>query len=187
MAALGSGMKLAHAIYGDILGQRLIKLETAKRNLSTSSHHPSPPRLCSNRRRSRHSPLKPLALPSSPREEQVVSTRLVRGEMFADCRAAATPALPQAEVDAAAAFNPAAIREFTPQNFDLASTNGASPDSGLQSYDPFTMSSMGQALPAAQFNPYANDHNHMAAGHGSAYYQGQAGYAAPLQPVSSCP
>lgn len=89
-------------------------------------------------------------------------------------------------------FNPAAIREFTP-NFENATpvaaaananaaTNGGVQDGGAAQYDPYAMGGVGQALPAAQFNPYAEDPTGMGA-HGSAYYQNQAAFAAPLQPL----
>ncbi|KAG7291529.1 PAB-dependent poly(A)-specific ribonuclease subunit 3 [Staphylotrichum longicolle] len=55
-------------------------------------------------------------------------------------------------------FNPAAIREFTPQNYDISNTNsnGTTQENGLYN-DPFTtMGSIGTALPSAgQFNLYA--------------------------------
>src|SRR4051812_26779272 len=99
---------------------------------------------------------------------------------------ATTPAPPSVTEADQAQFNPASVREFTPsQNYDLATANGtATPDSGSV-YDPFTMAAVGHALPAAQYNPYANDQSNLA-GHGSAaYYQGQASYSAPLQPVGA--
>lgn len=89
-------------------------------------------------------------------------------------------------------FNPAAIKEFTPQNnYDLGSTSAAAPaaaavaavatatpEATLPTYDPF---SAPIATPA-QYNPYANDHANMAGASAAAYYQGQNGYATPLQP-----
>ncbi|KAI2619680.1 hypothetical protein GGR54DRAFT_640004 [Hypoxylon sp. NC1633] len=74
--------------------------------------------------------------------------------------------------------------EFAPQNYDLntaTATNGSG-DSGSLGYDPFTMSSVSQALPATQYNPYAEDHNALA-GAAAPYYAAQNTYAAPSQPL----
>ncbi|KAJ4017999.1 PAB-dependent poly(A)-specific ribonuclease subunit 3 [Fusarium irregulare] len=79
-------------------------------------------------------------------------------------------------------FNPASIREFTP-NFDINSTtatNGAAQDSGI-SYDPFTMPAVNQGLTTPQFNPYAEDP--ALGGHGPGYFQAQNAFATPLQPL----
>ncbi|KAK8023601.1 hypothetical protein PG993_011667 [Apiospora rasikravindrae] len=83
-------------------------------------------------------------------------------------------------------FNPAAIREFTPQsqNYDLnttAATNGTATDSS-NVYDPFSMSGMSQTIPTAQFNPYAEDPTGMAGG-STSFYPAQGAYAAPIQPL----
>ena len=100
-------------------------------------------------------------------------------------------------------FNPAAIREFTPQNYDISNTvpppdcsvqgarlliqsqnsNGATQENGLYN-DPFTtMGSIGTALPSAgQFNLYASEHNALATSGGSFYPQHGAFPAGPLQP-----
>lgn len=79
-------------------------------------------------------------------------------------------------------FNPASIKEFTPQqnNYDLGNTHSAAvtpgADSNLASFESFSA-----AIPPAQFNPYAaNDHASLAGG--AAYYQGQGAYGTPLQP-----
>ncbi|KAL2136817.1 hypothetical protein VTI74DRAFT_1031 [Chaetomium olivicolor] len=82
-------------------------------------------------------------------------------------------------------FNPAAIREFTPQNYDIgnANANGVAQENGLYN-DPFTtMSSMGAALPSAgQLNFYASDHNALATSGAQFYTQHGAYPAGPLQP-----
>lgn len=81
-------------------------------------------------------------------------------------------------------FNPAAIREFTP-TFDpsvpATSANGAGHDVPVQ-FDPFAMSSVGQALPTTQFNPYADDHTGMGGG-GAPFFANQAAFATPMQPL----
>ncbi|KAK8037506.1 hypothetical protein PG991_000852 [Apiospora marii] len=84
-------------------------------------------------------------------------------------------------------FNPAAIREFTPQtpNYDLntaTATNGTATDSS-NVYDPFSMSAISQSIPAAQFNPYAEDPTGGMAGGGTSFYPAQGAYAAPIQPL----
>ncbi|ORY67440.1 PAB-dependent poly(A)-specific ribonuclease subunit PAN3 [Pseudomassariella vexata] len=106
----------------------------------------------------------------------------------------ATPFTPKGgaqdgDVSGGGVFNPAAIREFTPQvpqNYDLhatGTTNGVTPEASGSVHDPFfAMSSMAQTLPAAQYNPYAEDQNHLAAAGGS-YYTSQTGYTAPMQPL----
>ncbi|KXX77211.1 PAB-dependent poly(A)-specific ribonuclease subunit PAN3 [Madurella mycetomatis] len=83
-------------------------------------------------------------------------------------------------------FNPAVIREFTPQNYDIGnanSGNGVAQENGLYS-DPFTtMGSIGTALPSAgQYNMYASDHNALA-GSGAPFYPQHGAFpAGPLQP-----
>lgn len=48
-------------------------------------------------------------------------------------------------------------------------------------YDPFSMASVGQTIPGAQFNPYAEENNPLAGG-GATYFQ-QNAFATPLQPL----
>ena len=100
-------------------------------------------------------------------------------------------------------FNPAAIREFTPQNYDISNTvcnfnhssetawrltqsqnsNGTIQENGLYS-DPFTtMGTMATGLPSAgQFNLYASEHNALATSGGSFYPQHGGFPTGPLQP-----
>jgi len=97
-------------------------------------------------------------------------------------------------------FNPAAIREFTPQNYDIGNavcfksteaatmltypqnSNGVPQENGIYN-DPFTMSSMGAALPAAgQYNLYASDHNALATSGAQFFPQHGAFPTGPLQP-----
>ncbi|KAK3331121.1 PAB-dependent poly(A)-specific ribonuclease subunit PAN3 [Apodospora peruviana] len=83
-------------------------------------------------------------------------------------------------------FNPATIREFTPQSYDIGNTNsgnGVAQDTSLYA-DPFTsMGAMGQALPpVGQFNPYANEQNALAGPSGAFYPQHGTYAAGPLQP-----
>ncbi|KAI1101425.1 hypothetical protein F4804DRAFT_343975 [Jackrogersella minutella] len=84
----------------------------------------------------------------------------------------------------ASLYKSAPFADFAPQNYDLntaTATNGSS-DNGTLSYDPFTMSSVNQALPPAQYNPYVDDQNALA-GAGSPYYTAQNSYTAPSQPL----
>ncbi|KAK3695573.1 hypothetical protein B0T22DRAFT_111771 [Podospora appendiculata] len=94
----------------------------------------------------------------------------------------ATPTLPHNSESSL--FNPAAIREFTPQNpQNYENTgNGVAQDGALYG-DPFTMGSMGQTLPSASpFHPYANDQNALVSS-GATYYQQHPPYGTgPLLP-----
>ncbi|KAI1417191.1 hypothetical protein F5Y13DRAFT_152224 [Hypoxylon sp. FL1857] len=85
----------------------------------------------------------------------------------------------------ASLYKSAPFADFAPQNYDLntaaTATNGAA-DGAALGYDPFTMSSVNQALPSAQYNPYAEDHNALA-GAGASYYTPQNSYTAPSQPL----
>ncbi|ETS84802.1 hypothetical protein PFICI_02827 [Pestalotiopsis fici W106-1] len=84
-------------------------------------------------------------------------------------------------------MNPAAVREFTPQtqNYDLntsSTSNGINADSNTGLYEAFSMVGMNQAL-STQFNPYAEDHNPLAAAAGASYYPNPGLYTAPVQPL----
>jgi hypothetical protein len=50
-------------------------------------------------------------------------------------------------------------------------------------YDPFSMSTVADAMPSAPYNPYLQD-NTAIPNNGAAYYQAQPSYAAPAQPVN---
>ncbi|KAG0651465.1 Poly(A)-nuclease deadenylation complex subunit 3 [Hyphodiscus hymeniophilus] len=81
-------------------------------------------------------------------------------------------------------FNPATIREFTPQNYELPQTtvqNGTTPDT-QSSYDPFQMTPLTQVLPTTPYNPYLEDSTNIAS-NGASYYQPQTTYTAPAQPL----
>jgi len=106
-------------------------------------------------------------------------------------------------------FNPnaAAVPEFTPQNYGLSTTtvscNGpwrmrmrlwltmmqttpVSQDASI-AYDTFSMGTVGQAMPAAPYNPYVEDHSAAAAAAAlgatnQAFFQ-QNAYATHTQPV----
>ncbi|KAK0110148.1 PAB-dependent poly(A)-specific ribonuclease subunit 3 [Cadophora gregata] len=82
-----------------------------------------------------------------------------------------------------AVFNPATIKEFTPQNYDLSHgllANGAAPDAQT-SYDPFSMQTMNQAMPSAPYNPYLEENNIPT--NAAGYFQTQAAFSSPAQPL----
>ncbi|KAI1378921.1 hypothetical protein F4677DRAFT_409977 [Hypoxylon crocopeplum] len=84
----------------------------------------------------------------------------------------------------ASLYKSAPFGDFGSQNYDLntsTATNGSADNASL-GYDPFTMSSVNQALPSTQYNPYAEDHNALA-GAGASYFAAQNSYAAPSQPL----
>jgi PAB-dependent poly(A)-specific ribonuclease subunit 3 len=97
----------------------------------------------------------------------------------------ATPAPNLQQTAETSVFNPATIREFTPQNYDIGNTtsNGVPQENGIYS-DPFTtMGSLSSAIPSAgQYNLYASDHNSLA-GAGAQFYPQHGTFpAGPLQP-----
>ncbi|KAH7409661.1 PAB-dependent poly(A)-specific ribonuclease subunit PAN3 [Cadophora sp. MPI-SDFR-AT-0126] len=82
-----------------------------------------------------------------------------------------------------AMFNPATIKEFTPQNYDLSHgllANGAAPEAQT-SYDPFSMQAINQAMPAAPYNPYLEENN--ISTNAAGYFQTQAAFSSPAQPL----
>ncbi|SPQ19753.1 7b055bd6-849a-4d9c-aaf3-848eb17c1693 [Thermothielavioides terrestris] len=124
----------------------------------------------------------PASQQSAPAKKSTLSSQAASAAPFTP-RGVGTPSLPQTVEPSV--FNPAAIREFTPQNYDISNTNtnGVTQDNGLYN-DPFTaMGSMASALPAAgQFNLYAAEHNALTASGAQFYPQHGAFPTAPLQP-----
>ena len=59
-------------------------------------------------------------------------------------------------------------------------TNGTSTKTATM--DPFSMASVAQSVPTAQYNPYLDDSNNMGNNSGN-YYQSQPNYTAPAQPL----
>lgn len=143
-------------------------------------------------------PLLPGATPVRHQTNPLVQTILT----FASGGPSTTPV--QHNGDPPGFANPAAIAEFTPQNYGLSSTavgllrdrwrlsltnvSQATTPTGQDAtlnYDPFTMSGVGQAMPAATYNPYADDHVAAAAAMGAAnpaFFQ-QNAFATHTQPV----
>ncbi|KAG5982124.1 hypothetical protein E4U55_002271 [Claviceps digitariae] len=108
------------------------------------------------------------------------TTQAANAPSFTPRGLAASPAM-TADAEAAL-FNPAAIREFTP-GFELnaqATSNGSGHE-GPVHYDPFSMVTVGQNLPGAHFNPYADEH--AMAGAGAGFYPASSAFAPPLQPL----
>ncbi|TVY27530.1 PAN2-PAN3 deadenylation complex subunit PAN3 [Lachnellula hyalina] len=94
---------------------------------------------------------------------------------------ATTPA-PQSEPQPT--FNPAQIREFTPQNYELSdtalATDGAS--DGQSAYDPFSMTGVNQALSTATpYNPYDESNN--ISSNGAGYFQTPTPFITTNQPL----
>ncbi|KAI0012041.1 hypothetical protein F4779DRAFT_614991 [Xylariaceae sp. FL0662B] len=100
-------------------------------------------------------------------------------------RGAATSTTTALQQDPGASLYKGPFPDFTPQNYDLntasSAANGSS-DNGSLGYDPFTMSSVNQALPSTQYNPYAEEHNALA-GAGAPFYGAQSTFTTPSQPL----
>ncbi|PQE27023.1 PAB-dependent poly(A)-specific ribonuclease subunit PAN3 protein [Rutstroemia sp. NJR-2017a BBW] len=88
----------------------------------------------------------------------------------------------QVDPDPPALFNPATIREFTPQNYDISQTLTTNGTSTENPYDPFQMAAVTQAIPTTQYNPYLEDTTSITA-NGGAFFQGQTNYSTPVQPL----
>lgn len=95
----------------------------------------------------------------------------------------------QPDSEPSTTFNPATIREFTPQNtivpqnYDAPhniATNGQINDAA-SAYDPFSMSTLNSAITTTQFNPYLEEAT--VPGNSTAYYQSQTAFNAPQQPL----
>ncbi|KAI9732025.1 MAG: PAB-dependent poly(A)-specific ribonuclease subunit 3 [Claussenomyces sp. TS43310] len=100
------------------------------------------------------------------------------GHLLFDTLGTATPIT---QIEEPLPFNPSHIREFTPQNYDTTSMNGASLDQQTP-YDPFTMPSAPSNVQTAQFNPYLDD-NSTLAGSSTGYYPAQTPYPTAAQPL----
>ncbi|OBT93978.2 PAB-dependent poly(A)-specific ribonuclease subunit 3 [Pseudogymnoascus verrucosus] len=122
----------------------------------------------------------PIGLANTSAGLSAMSSRAASAAPFTPRSAASGTATPTQQEDAVS-FNPAQIREFTPQNYDLntSTLNGGGLDAQVP-FDPFTIPNSTQAVPAAQYNPYLED---TSAGASAAYYPGQASYAATAQPL----
>jgi PAB-dependent poly(A)-specific ribonuclease subunit 3 len=120
--------------------------------------------------------------PAAAAKKSTLSSQAANAAPFTP-RGVGTPNLQQTAE--ASVFNPAAIREFTPQNYDIGNTNsnGVPQENGVYN-DPFTsMSSMGTALPSAgQYNLYASDHNAITSSGAQFYPQHGTFPGGPLQP-----
>ncbi|KAL1873059.1 hypothetical protein VTK73DRAFT_1196 [Phialemonium thermophilum] len=115
-------------------------------------------------------------------KKSTLSTQAASAAPFTPRGPNATPSL-QHNVEAPV-FNPATVREFTPQNYDLSKSVSPSSSGHDNGYpvDQFSMGHLAQALPAtSQFNPYAGDHSTLANATAS-YFPSHGAYATPLQP-----
>ncbi|KAK0725718.1 hypothetical protein B0H67DRAFT_571235 [Lasiosphaeris hirsuta] len=121
---------------------------------------------------------------SQPTKKSTFSSQAASAAPFTPRGVSTAPTLPQNSE--ATLLNPATIREFTPQNYDVGTTtsgNVVAQDNGIYN-DPFTMGSIATTLPSTgQFNPYAaGDHGAMGGPGATFYPQHGAFSAAPLQP-----
>ncbi|KAF4634548.1 hypothetical protein G7Y89_g3563 [Cudoniella acicularis] len=128
----------------------------------------------------------PATLPV-PSKTSAISSQAANAAPFTPRGLASGTATPNSQLDSqSATFNPAQIREFTPQNYEISdpgvSTDGAGSEAHV-TYDPFQMSSVGQTLPTAtQYNPYIDDSTSMAS-NGAAYYGASTAFIPPSQPL----
>ncbi|KAL2758368.1 hypothetical protein ACRALDRAFT_2040569 [Sodiomyces alcalophilus JCM 7366] len=107
--------------------------------------------------------------PTAPSRKATFSTQAASAASFVPRGSSSSK-----EESAASVFNPAKFQEFTPQNYDPTSNinaNGTTPDATGLAYDAFSLSTLGPALPGAQYNPYAEDPT--ALGGTSAFFQQQ--------------
>lgn len=74
------------------------------------------------------------------------------------------------------------LRQATLLIDPIQTTVNETSQDGAASFDPFTMSAMGQGLPATQYNPYADEHNALA-GTAAGFFQPQSAFVTPLQPL----
>lgn len=113
-----------------------------------------------------------------------ITSRAASAAPFTPRSVATGAATPTPQQDEPVAFNPAQIREFTPQSYDLSSTTleGNTLDSQV-SYDPFTIPNTAPSIPQTQYNPYLEDGTNMVAGASAGYYPTQSSYAATAQPL----
>ncbi|KAK1758362.1 PAB-dependent poly(A)-specific ribonuclease subunit PAN3 [Echria macrotheca] len=112
-----------------------------------------------------------------PAKKSTFSSQAASAAPFTPRGVNSTPTLPAFSQNVeTTVLNPGAIREFTPQNYDVGNSstaNSVAQDNGLYN-DPFaSLSSLGQGLPpSSSFHPYASDHNAMG-GSGAGYYSAQ--------------
>ncbi|TVY65658.1 PAN2-PAN3 deadenylation complex subunit [Lachnellula suecica] len=128
---------------------------------------------------------KPATLPV-PSKTSAISSQAANAAPFTPRSAASGAATPNPQPDTQPTFNPAQIREFTPQQYDLPdtalATDGAS--DGQAAYDPFSMTGVNQALSATTpYNPYIDETNTLSS-NGAAYFQTPAAFITPNQPLN---
>ncbi|KAK4102778.1 hypothetical protein N658DRAFT_422488 [Parathielavia hyrcaniae] len=124
----------------------------------------------------------PSGPPPAPAKKTTLTSQAANAAPFTP-RGVGTPNLQQ--TTETSVFNPATIREFTPQNYDIGNSNanGVAQENGLYN-DPFTaMGSLATGLPpAGQFNLYASEHNALTSSGASFYPQHGSFPAGPIQP-----
>ncbi|TVY46335.1 PAN2-PAN3 deadenylation complex subunit PAN3 [Lachnellula occidentalis] len=124
-----------------------------------------------------------LAVPS---KTSSISSQAANAAPFTPRSLASGATTPASQSETQPAFNPAQIREFTPQNYELSdtasalATDGAS--DGQSAYDPFAMTGVNQALSAATpYNPYDESNN--ISSNGAGYFQTPAAFITTNQPL----
>jgi PAB-dependent poly(A)-specific ribonuclease subunit 3 len=119
--------------------------------------------------------------PQAPKKATSLSVKAASAAPFTPRATSSTPVVQEPET--AAPFNPAVIREFTPQ-FDMASQT----TSNSTGSDPIHFDHFAAAMPPVghgiqpQYNPYADDQNGMG-GHGAGFYTNPASFASEGQPL----
>ncbi|TAQ85954.1 hypothetical protein B7494_g5721 [Chlorociboria aeruginascens] len=121
---------------------------------------------------------------NAPRKSASITSQAANAAPFTPQGLVSGTATPNAQLEAEqATFNPAQIREFTPSGYDLSQNVVTNDSSDTQvPFDPFSMSAVAQAMPSAQYNPYLEENSNLA-NNGSGYFQTQANYSAPVQPL----
>lgn len=169
----------------DPLGNITNKATSVKKSLNVDSPSFTPAQLQPGGKKSSFSSQAANAVPFTPKAAPngtLIFPRPVFPITGRSSRVSSTALAQEAE---SSIFNPATIREFTPQsqNYELgtpAATNGGSAETTGYP-DPFNLSTMTQSLAPSQFNPYAEEHS--MAGASAPFYTAQAAYQAPAQPL----
>ncbi|KAH6667548.1 PAB-dependent poly(A)-specific ribonuclease subunit PAN3 [Halenospora varia] len=124
---------------------------------------------------------------SVPQKSSAISSQAANAAPFTPRGMASGTATPNSQLDSqSATFNPAQIREFTPQNYEISDADLSNDGTGSEAhgtYDPFQMAVVGQTLPTTTpYNPYI-DESATLASNGAAYYGASTAFISPGQPL----
>ncbi|PBP22146.1 PAB-dependent poly(A)-specific ribonuclease subunit PAN3 [Diplocarpon rosae] len=122
----------------------------------------------------------PSTLPASGKASSISSQAAAAAPFTPRFGGSTTPNPPETE---SSLFNPAQIKEFTPQHYDLSHsllTNGGTPDA-IPTFDPFSMQTINQAIPTTTYNPYLEENQ--ITPNAATYFQTQAAFVGPAQPL----